>query len=100
MLCRHFDALTRRRFRRTLTWRRPRRQLIALRAARNRPGLPATALVAAGNCRGFTPEEFQALDFSRMDLSEYYNEIEARAQADIQIDMKDRIDAYMQAIGR
>jgi len=51
-------------------------------------------------CRGFTPEEFQALDFSKMDLSEYYSEIEARAQADIQIDMKDKIDAYMQVIGK
>ncbi|WP_375154531.1 conjugal transfer protein TraN [Novosphingobium sp. HR1a] len=51
-------------------------------------------------CRGFTPEEFQALDFSRMDLSEYYEEIEARAEAEIQIDMKDKIDAYMQTIGQ
>ena len=51
-------------------------------------------------CRGFTPEEFQALDFSKMDLSEYYLDIEARAQSDIQIDMKDRVDAYMQTIGK
>lgn len=51
-------------------------------------------------CRGFTPEEFQALDFSKMDLSEYYSEVEARAQADIQIDMKDKIDAYMDVIGQ
>jgi conjugal transfer mating pair stabilization protein TraN len=51
-------------------------------------------------CRGFTPEEFQALDFSKMDLSEYYSDIEARAQSDIQIDMKDRVDAYMQTIGK
>lgn len=51
-------------------------------------------------CRGFTPEEFQALDFSKMDLSEYYAEIEARAESQIQIDMKDRVDAYMQTIGR
>lgn len=51
-------------------------------------------------CRGFTPEEFQALDFSKMDLSEYYAEIEARTQGQIQIDMKDRIDAYMQAVGK
>ncbi|WP_150295347.1 conjugal transfer protein TraN [Sphingobium estronivorans] len=49
-------------------------------------------------CRGFTPEEFQALDFSKMDLSEYYSDIEARAQSDIQIDMKDRIDAYMETV--
>jgi conjugal transfer mating pair stabilization protein TraN len=51
-------------------------------------------------CRGFTPEEFQALDFSKMDLSEYYSEIEARAQADIQIDMKEKIDGFMQATGQ
>ncbi|AMK23087.1 MULTISPECIES: conjugal transfer protein TraN [Sphingomonadaceae] len=49
-------------------------------------------------CRGFTPDEFQALDFSKIDLSEYYSDIEARAQSDIQIDMKDRVDAYMQTI--
>lgn len=49
-------------------------------------------------CRGFTPEEFQALDFSRMDLSEYYSDIEARSQSDIQINMKDRIDAYMHTV--
>lgn len=50
-------------------------------------------------CRGFTPEEFQALDFSKMDLSEYYADIAARAQTEIQIDMKDRIDAYLKAVG-
>lgn len=49
-------------------------------------------------CRGFTPEEFQALDFSKMDLSEYYADIEARGQSEIQIDMKDRIDAYLKAV--
>lgn len=49
-------------------------------------------------CRGFTAEEFQALDFSRMDLSEYYSEIEARAQTEIEIDMKDRVDAYLETV--
>jgi conjugal transfer mating pair stabilization protein TraN len=52
------------------------------------------------DCRGFTPEEFQALDFSKMDLSEYYSDIEAKAQSDIQVDMQDKIDAYMQTIGK
>ena len=47
-------------------------------------------------CRGFTPEEFQALDFSKMDLSEYYSDIEARTQSEVQIDMEARIDAYFQ----
>jgi conjugal transfer mating pair stabilization protein TraN len=50
-------------------------------------------------CRGFTPEEFQALDFSKMDLSEYYADVEGRAQSEIQIDMKDRIDAYLKNVG-
>lgn len=49
-------------------------------------------------CRGFTPEEFQALDFSRIELSEYYADIEARAHSDIQIDMRDRVDAYLKAV--
>lgn len=49
-------------------------------------------------CRGFTPEEFQALDFSKIDLSEYYADIEARNQSAIQIDMKERVDAYLGAI--
>ncbi|MDB5575723.1 MAG: conjugal transfer protein TraN [Bradyrhizobium sp.] len=49
-------------------------------------------------CRGFTPEEFQALDFSKIDFSEYYADIEARAQTEIQIDMKDRVDAYLKAV--
>jgi len=49
-------------------------------------------------CRGFTPEEFQALDFSRIDLSEYYADIEARAQAEIRTDMEDRVNAYVDAV--
>ena len=49
-------------------------------------------------CRGFTPEEFQALDFSKMDLSDYYADIATRAQSDIQIDMKERVDAYLDAV--
>ena len=68
-----------------------------------RPQLKAFSAIGWGTpkepyCRGFTPEEFQALDFSKMDLSEYYAEIEARAQSEIQIDMKDKIDAHMQTI--
>ncbi|EZP72180.1 MULTISPECIES: conjugal transfer protein TraN [Novosphingobium] len=51
-------------------------------------------------CRGFTPEEFQALDFSRMDLSEYYADIENRSPSEIQIDMEERVDAYLNAIGQ
>lgn len=68
-----------------------------------RPQLKAFNAIGWGSakepyCRGFTADEFQALDFSRMNLSEYYAETEARAQSSIQIDMKDSVDAYMRII--
>ena len=70
-----------------------------------RPQLKAFNAIGWGpvrhpDCRGFTADEFQALDFSKMNLSEYYSDVEARAQTDIQVDMKDKIDAYMQTIGK
>ena len=42
------------------------------------------------NCRGFTPDEFQALDFSKIDLSEYF--------ADIQKDLTSKIQNSQQKI--
>jgi conjugal transfer mating pair stabilization protein TraN len=42
------------------------------------------------NCRGFTPEEFQALDFSRIDLSEYFE--------DVQKDLSTKIQGSQQTI--
>lgn len=49
-------------------------------------------------CRGFTPEEFQALDFSKMDLAEYYGELDTQAQGTIELKMKDKIDAYYDTV--
>jgi conjugal transfer mating pair stabilization protein TraN len=51
-------------------------------------------------CRGFTPEEFQAIDFSKIDLREYYSEIAARGQSLIQTDMKEQVDAYLHDVAR
>lgn len=45
---------------------------------------------ASPNCRGFTPDEFQALDFSRIDLSEYFS--------DIQKDLTNKIQGAQQTI--
>ena len=39
---------------------------------------------AAPNCRGFTPDEFQYLDFSRIDLSEYFEDIQKDLSTKIQ----------------
>jgi conjugal transfer mating pair stabilization protein TraN len=36
------------------------------------------------DCRGFSPEEFRALDFARIDLSEYYDDLVHKTQDDIQ----------------
>jgi len=41
-------------------------------------------LPTAPNCRGFTPEEFQMLDFGKIDLSEWYGDIKTRSQGEIQ----------------
>lgn len=45
-------------------------------------------------CRGFTPEEFQALDFSNIDLSDYYDEITHRAQSEVQETMESMTEEY------
>ncbi|WP_421198579.1 conjugal transfer protein TraN [Aeromonas enteropelogenes] len=38
-------------------------------------------------CRGFTPEEFQSVDFGKIDLSEYIDEIQKNATEQIQKNM-------------
>jgi len=39
------------------------------------------------NCRGFTPEEFSKLDFSKIDLSEFYNSISNKVSSSLRDDM-------------
>ena len=43
------------------------------------------------NCRGFTPEEFQQLDFSKIDLSEYFTDIMEGMNQNIQ-DAEQRLE--------
>ncbi|HFD4013396.1 TPA: conjugal transfer protein TraN [Vibrio parahaemolyticus] len=52
--------------------------------------LPNRGFGDRGNpqCRGFTPEEFQALDFSNIDLTEYYEELIHKSQAEIESTME------------
>lgn len=45
------------------------------------------------NCRGFRPEEFQALDFSKIDMSEYFDELTTRSQTVIEGQIRSRVDA-------
>jgi len=46
----------------------------------------------APNCRGFRPEEFQAIDFSKIDLSEYFDELTTRSQDAIEGEIKSRVE--------
>jgi conjugal transfer mating pair stabilization protein TraN len=53
------------------------------------------------NCRGFTPEEFQMLDFARIDLSAYYGDIQkdlTQKIQDAQIDVQQRVQQHYEAI--
>ncbi len=49
--------------------------------------------------RGFTPEEFQALDFSSMDLSEYFNELALNAGSTMQSIVQGGVTDYVATNG-
>ena len=43
------------------------------------------------NCRGFTPDEFQRLDFNQIDLSEWYSDIEYKSIPAVQTHLTDTV---------
>jgi conjugal transfer mating pair stabilization protein TraN len=57
-------------------------------------GKPSWGTPEAPNCRGFTPEEFQFLDFGKMDLSEFFADIKTKATNIIQGEIKDKAQDY------
>lgn len=50
------------------------------------------------DCRGFTPEEFQALDFSKIDMTEYYNDLVHNTQQSIQQSINTMTQDYYESI--
>jgi conjugal transfer mating pair stabilization protein TraN len=52
------------------------------------------------NCRGFSPEEFQALDFSRIDMSEYYADLKTEAAGVVQMKVQEKITNYLSEMGQ
>jgi len=48
----------------------------------------------APNCRGFTPEEFQSLDFADIDLSEYMGELKLQSQELINANIDKKTKAF------
>ena len=49
------------------------------------------------DCRGFTPEEFQMIDFTKVDLSEYYGNIVTQSQSTITNTMNQQIQHFYQS---
>ena len=49
-------------------------------------------------CRGFTPDEFQNLDFSKIDLSEWYADIEVTSQTQITESITDGVNKFYDKI--
>jgi len=45
-------------------------------------------------CRGMTPDEFQMVDFSRVDLSEWYGDIVTKSQAEIGANMQNKVQNF------
>ena len=50
------------------------------------------------DCRGFTPEEFRSLDFSKIDMSEYYEDLVHKTQDQIQDTMMDLTNDYFESV--
>ncbi len=46
------------------------------------------------NCAGYSPAQLQMIDFSRIDLSEYFGDIRARSQDRIEQEMGNQIDEF------
>ena len=45
-------------------------------------------------CQGFTTDEFQMLDFSKIDLSEYFGYIKTKAATEMQQNMQEKVSDY------
>lgn len=50
------------------------------------------------DCRGFTPEEFRSLDFSKIDMSEYYEDLVHKTQDDIKDTMTELTNEYFDSV--
>jgi len=53
------------------------------------------------NCRGFTPEEFQRIDFSKIDFSEWYEDLQKRIKENLNVfknEMPKKIQNYYEKL--
>jgi len=52
----------------------------------------------APNCRGFDPIEFQAIDFSKIDFTEYYGHLRTSTQSEMDERVTQGIEDYQNAL--
>ncbi|EKD40852.1 MAG: hypothetical protein ACD_74C00152G0011 [uncultured bacterium] len=52
----------------------------------------------APNCEGFTPEEFQMLDFSKIDLSELFGDLNPISQINVESKIENAVGGYIDKI--
>lgn len=50
------------------------------------------------NCRGFTPDEFQMLDFSKIDFSSYFESLTEDINTTMTPEMTDNVNQFMQGV--
>jgi hypothetical protein len=48
----------------------------------------------SANCKGFSPQEFQMLDFSRIDLAEFYSDISQTMSTTVQQNMQNSLQQF------
>ncbi|MGB9760642.1 MAG: conjugal transfer protein TraN, partial [Thermoproteota archaeon] len=52
------------------------------------------------NCRGFTPEEFQAIDFNQIDFSEYIGDIERNVRQNVEQSIGTTLQEKLNTFGK
>jgi hypothetical protein len=67
-------------------------RIIAEQGRAQIPSIGGFGTPRAPNCRGFSAEEFQSIDFSKVDLSEYFAEIRSKNQELIEGEIRPRIN--------
>lgn len=50
------------------------------------------------DCRGFTPEEFQSIDFSKIDLSDLYSDLAHNSATEVNSVMKEKTESFYEKI--
>lgn len=50
------------------------------------------------DCRGFTPEEFQSIDFSKIDLSDYYSELNHNTSVEVNSVMTSKTQEFYESV--